>query len=159
VECREVGVFDPRVVEVGIREYACMKSHAMRSVTFLATALNCHAITNGDILNVTSDFCLSLLIDEDELVVPRVSVIILHPAVTRVIRVFVSLYTSISDTEMGRSRDADEVRCNVRTLTVPFDHVNKGGDPGKVDDEVVVVNGDEREVIRCGVGEGSNGGH
>src|SRR5947208_8889440 len=94
----EVCVFNTRVVEVGVRECAGMQSHAMSPITFLATALNCHAVTNGDILNVTSDFCSSLLIDEDELVMSRVSVVILHPTVPRVIGVLISLYASISDT-------------------------------------------------------------
>jgi hypothetical protein len=98
MECGEVGIFDTRVMEVGVRECAGMQSHAMGSITFLATALNCHAVTNRDILNVTSDFCLSLLIDEDELVMSRVSVIVLHPAVPRVIGVLISLHASISDT-------------------------------------------------------------
>jgi hypothetical protein len=159
MEGREVSVFDTRVMEVGVRECACMQSHAVRSVTFLATTLNCHAVANRNILNVASDLRLSLLIDEDELVVPRVSVVILHPAITRVIGVFVSLHTSISDTEMERSRNADEVGCDVGTLAVSVDHVDKGGDPSKVDDGVVVVDRDRREVVRCGVGEGIDGGH
>src|SRR5947208_2897581 len=154
---REVGVFDTRIVEVRVRECACMQSHAVRSVTFLATALNCHAIANRDILNITSDFRSSLLIDEDELVVPRVSVVILHPAISRVIGVLVSLHTSISDTKMGRGRNADESGCNVGTLSVPLDHVNEGGDPGKVDDGVVVVDRDGGEIVGCGVGESSDG--
>jgi hypothetical protein len=159
MEGGEVSVFDTRIVKVGVRECACMQSYAMRSITFLATALNCHAIANRNILNVASNLCSSLLIDEDELIVPWVSVIILHPAVPRVVRVFVSLHTSISDTEMERSRDVDEVGCNVGTLTVLLDHVDKGGDLSKVDDGIVVINGDGREVVRCDVGEGSDSGH
>jgi hypothetical protein len=98
MEGGEVGILDTRVVKVGVRECACMQSHAMRSVTFLATALNCHTITDRDILNVTSDFCSSLLIDKDELVVSGVGVVILHPTISRVIGVLFSLYASISDT-------------------------------------------------------------
>jgi hypothetical protein len=98
MEGGKVSVFDTGVVEVGVRECAGMQSHAMRPITFLATALNCHAVTNRDILNVTSDFCSSLLIDEDELVMSRVSVIVLHPTVARVIGVLISLHASISDT-------------------------------------------------------------
>jgi hypothetical protein len=131
----------------------------MRSVTFLATALNCHAVTDRDILNIAGNLRSSLLIDEDELVVPRVSVIVLHPAISRVIGVFVSLYTSISDTEMRRGGDTDESGCDVRAFSVSVDHVDEGGDPGKVDDGVVVVNGNRGEVIGCGVGESDDGGH
>jgi hypothetical protein len=98
MEGGEVGVFDTRIVEVGVRECVCMQSHAVRSVTFLVAALNCHTIANRDILNIMSNFCLSLLVNKDELIVPRVSIIILHPAVTRVIRIFISLYASVSDT-------------------------------------------------------------
>ena len=67
-------------------------------------ALNCHTISKRDILYVTSNFCSSLLIDKDELVMPRVSMVIEHPAISRVIRVFIDLYTSISDTKLGRGR-------------------------------------------------------
>jgi hypothetical protein len=98
MEGGEVGVFDTRVVEVGVRECAGMQSHAMRSITFLATALNCHASTNRDILNIAGNLRSSLLIDKDELVVSRVSIVILHPAVARMIRIFISLYASVSDT-------------------------------------------------------------
>jgi hypothetical protein len=159
MEGGKVGVFDTGVVEVGVRECASMQSHAMRSITFLATALNCHPVANRDILNITSDLCSSLLIDEDKLVVPRVSVVILHPAVSRVIGVFISLHTSISDTKMRRSRDADEGWCNVGALAVPINHIDEGGDPGKVNDGVIVVDRDGGEVIGCGVGKGFDGGH
>jgi hypothetical protein len=98
MEGGKVSVFDAGVMEVGVRECAGMQSHAMRPITFLATALNCHAVADRDILDITSDFRSSLLVDEDELIMPRVSVIILHPAVPRVIGVLVSLHASISDT-------------------------------------------------------------
>jgi hypothetical protein len=159
MEGREVGVFDTGVVEVGVGECAGVQGHTMGSITFLATALNCHAVANRGILNVTSDFCSSLLIDEDELVMPRVSIIILHPTITRVIGVLVSLHTSISDTKMGRSGNADEGWCDVRTLAVSVDHVDEARDPGKVDDRIVVVDRDRGEIVRCGVGESNDGGH
>jgi hypothetical protein len=131
----------------------------MRSITFLSTALNCHTFTDRDILYVASNFCSSLLIDEDELVVPRVSIVIFHPAVTRVVRVFVSLHTSISDTKMRRGRDMDEVGCDVGTLVVPLNRIDEGGDLSKMDDGVVVVDGDRREVVGCGMGESSDSRH
>jgi hypothetical protein len=123
------------------------------------TALNCHTISNRDILYVTSNFCSSLLIDEDELVMPRVSMVIEHPAISRVVSILIDLDTSISDTKLRGSRDTDEVGCDVGALTVSLDHVNEGGDPSKVDDGVVVVNRDGREVIGCSVGKGSDGRH
>jgi hypothetical protein len=159
MEGREVGILDTRVVEVGVRECACVESHAVRSVTFLAATLNRHAVANRSILNITSDFCSSLLVDEDELVVPRVSVVILHPAISRVIGVLVSLYTSISNAKMGRGWDADESGCDVGALAVSVNHVDKARDPGKMDDGIVVVDRDRGEVVRCGVSKGSDGGH
>jgi hypothetical protein len=60
---------------------------------------------------------------------------------------------------MGRGRDTDKIGCNIGTLVVSLNHVDKGRDPSKVDNGIVVVNGDGREVVRCGVGEGSNSGH
>jgi hypothetical protein len=159
MEGGEVGVFDAGVVEVGVRECTGMQSHAMRSVTFLATALNCHAVTDRDILNITSNLRSSLLIDEDELIVSRVSVVILHPAFSRMIGVLVSLHTSISDTKMGRGGNADEGGCDVGALAVSVDHVDKARDPGKMDDGIVVVDRDRGEIVRRGVGKGNDSGH
>jgi hypothetical protein len=131
----------------------------MRSVSLLATALNCHIIADRDILNILSNFCLFLFIDKDELVVSRVSIIIFYSAVPRVIRVFISLYTSISDTKLRRGRDVNEGGCNVGALTIWFDDVDEARDPGKVDNIVIVVDGDGREVVRYGVSKGGDSRH
>ena len=49
-----------------------------------------------------SNFWLSLLIVKDDLVVTRVVAIEEHPAIARVVRVFVCLYSSIGNTELRR---------------------------------------------------------
>ena len=50
------------------------------------------------------------------------------------------------------------VGSKIRALSVGLDHVNKGGDPSKVDDGIVVVDGDGRNVVRSGGGEGGDVG-
>ena len=82
-----------------------------------------------------------MLIVEDDLVVPRVIGIEEHPAITRVVRVFVCLYSSIGDTELRRGGYMNEGRCNVGAFSVLLDAVSEGLDPCKVDDGIVVIDG------------------
>jgi hypothetical protein len=44
MEDGEVGIFNAGGVEVGMREGACMQSHAVDGISLLATSLNSHAI-------------------------------------------------------------------------------------------------------------------
>ena len=88
-----------------------------------------------------SNFWLSLLIVKDDLVVTRVVGVEEHPAVARVVRVFVRLYSSIGDTELRRGGDTDEGGRNIRAFSVLLDAVSERLDPGKVNDGIVVVNG------------------
>jgi hypothetical protein len=74
-----------------------VESYAIRTFALLATALNSHAIAYRDILDIFCNFCLSLFIAEDKSVVPRILSIKEHPAVPRVIGVFISLYPSLSN--------------------------------------------------------------
>jgi hypothetical protein len=60
---------------------------------------------------------------------------------------------------MGGGRDADEGGCDVGTLSVSIDHVDKARDPSKVNDGVVVIDRDRGEVVGCGVGESGDSGH
>ena len=73
---------------------------------------------------------------------PRVIGVKEHPAVARVVRVFVCLYSSVSNTELRRGRDADEGRCNVRAFPVLLDAVSEGLDPSEMNNGIVVVDGD-----------------
>ena len=45
------------------------------------------------------------------------------------------------------------VRSKIRALPIRLNYVDKGGDPGKVDDGVVVVDGNGGDVFRSGSGE------
>ena len=78
------------------------------------------------------------------MVVTRVVTIEEHPAVARVVRVFVCLYSCVGNTELRRGRDADECWCNVRTFPILFDAVGERLNPGEVDNGVVVVDGNGR---------------
>ena len=48
------------------------------------------------------------------------------------------------------------VRSKVRALSIWLDHVDEGWDPSKVDDGVVIVNGNGGDILRGGGGEGGD---
>ena len=52
------------------------------------------------------------------------------------------------------SHALNRVGSNVRAFSVWLDHVDKRRDPSKVDNQVIVVNGDGGNVFRSGCGEG-----
>ena len=83
-----------------------------------------------------------MLIVKDDLVVPKVVGVEEHPAIARVIRILICLYSSISDTKLRGGGNMDESGCNVRAFSVSLNVVSKGLDPSKVDDGIVVINGD-----------------
>ena len=78
---------------------------------------------------------------------PRIVGIEEHPAIARVVRVFVCLYSSFSDAKLRRGGDMDEGGCNVGTLSVLLNVVSEGLDPSKVDNSIVVVNGDGGRLL------------
>ena len=82
-----------------------------------------------------------MLIVKDDLVVARVVAIEEHPAIARVVRVFVCLYSSISNAELRRGGDTDEGGHNVGAFSVLLDVVSERLDLSEVDNGIVVVNG------------------
>ena len=52
----------------------------------------------------------------------------------------------------------NRVRSKVRALSVWLDHVYEGWDPSKVDDGVVVVDGNGGDILRSGSGESGDVG-
>ena len=48
------------------------------------------------------------------------------------------------------------VRSKIRALPIWLNHVDERGDPSKVDDRVVVVDGNGGDVFRSGSGEGGD---
>ena len=116
--------------------------------------MNSHAVAYRDVFDVFGDFWLPSFIIKDDLVVPRVVAIKEHPAIARVVRVFVCLYSSIGNTELRRGGDADEGGRNVRAFSVLLNAVSERLDPGKVDNGVVVIDGNGRQVVGCDMGKG-----
>ena len=100
-----------------------------------------------------------MLIVKDDLIVTRIVAVKEHPSVARVVRVFVCLYSSIGNTELRGGRDTDEGRRDVGAFSILLDAVGEGLDPGEVDNGVVVVNRDGRQVVGCDMGEGFNEQH
>jgi hypothetical protein len=109
-----------------------------------------------------------LLIAKDELVVVGVGVIIEHPVVARMVSVLIYLHTSISDTDIRGTKGAmleggrdmlNEVGGDVGTLSIGLNEVDEGGDPGKVNDGIVLFGGDGGCVVWCHVSKGFDGWH
>ena len=50
----------------------------------------------------------------------------------------------------------NRVRSKIRALSIWLNHVDEGWDPSKVDDGVVVVDGNGGDVFRSGGGEGGD---
>jgi hypothetical protein len=69
----------------------------------------------------------------------RVSAVIEHPVVTRVVNIFLCLCTSIDNAELGRSGNKKHWRFISRAFSVRVNEVNEGWDPGQVDDLVVAL--------------------
>ena len=151
----EVVVFDTRPSKVGVRVCASMQSHTIDWVAFLATPLYCHPISDRCILYISGHLGLPLLIDKNELIMIGVRIVIDHPSIPGMISVLISLDAHVSDTSRC-SHALDRVWSKIRALPIRLDHVDEGGDPGKVDDGIVVVDGDGGNVVGGGSGEGSD---
>ena len=50
----------------------------------------------------------------------------------------------------------DRVRSKIRALSIWLNHVDKRGDPSKMNDGVVVVDGNGGDIFRSGGGEGGD---
>jgi hypothetical protein len=125
----EVGVFNARGVEVRMRKGASMQSHAVNRVSLLATSLDRHSISNRDVSDILSYLGLPLLVAEEQLVVRRVSAIVEHPVVARMISIFLCLRTGIHDAKLRRGANKKH-RCFVcRAFTVGVNEVDKGWYP------------------------------
>ena len=152
----KIVVFDAGPSEIRVRVSASMQRHSIDRVAFLATPLYCHSVSHGGILNISGHFGLPLLINEDELIVIGVRIIIYHPSIPRMICVLIGLDAYVSDTR--RDHVLNGVRSKVRALSVWLDHVDKGGDPSKVDNGIVFIDVDGGNVVRGGSGEGDDVG-
>ena len=155
MENLEVAVFDARSSEIGMRVSASMQRHAINGVAFLATPLYCHPISDGCVLYISGHFGLPLLIHKDELIMIGVRIVISHPSFPRMICVLISLDAHVSDTS-GCSHAPNGVRSKIRALSVRLDHVDEGWDPSKVNNGVVIVNGNGGDIFRSGGGEGGD---
>ena len=150
----EVAIFDARPSEIGMRVSASMQRHAIDWVAFLATPLYCHSVSNGCILYISGHFGLPLLIHEDELIMIGVRIVISHPSFPRMVYVLIGLDAYVSDTR--RDRTLNKIRSKIRALSIWLDHVDERWDPSKVDDGIVVVDGNGGDVLRGGGREGGN---
>jgi hypothetical protein len=129
VENGKVSVFDAGGVEVRMRKGASMQSHAVDQISLLATSLNCHSISNRDVSDILSHLCLPLLVAEEQLVVHRVSVVVEHPVVTRMVSILFCLCTCINDTKLRGSSDKEHWGFISRAFAVRIDEVDEGWYP------------------------------
>ena len=80
VENVEVIIFDPRTIEVGSGMCACVEGDGILEVAALASPYKMSidpSLSEGD---VTCHLILSILIEEDKWVLPRITVVILTPS-------------------------------------------------------------------------------
>ena len=157
MEDLKIAVFDARPSEVGVRVSASIQRHAIDRVAFLATPLYCHSVSHGSVLDISGHFGLPLLIDKYELIMIGVCIIIDHPPVPGMICVLISLDAYVSDTSRC-SHTLNRIRSKIRALSVWLNHVDKRGDPGKVDNGVVFVDVNGGSIFGSGGGEGNNVG-
>jgi hypothetical protein len=80
-----------------------------------------------------------LLIAEEQLVVRRVSAVVGHPVVTRVVNIFLCLCTSIDDTDLRGSGDKKHRSFICRAFSIWVNEVDKGWDPCEVNDLVIAL--------------------
>ena len=151
----EVAIFDARPSEIGVRVSMSVQRHAIDWVAFLATSLYCHSVSNGCIFYISGHFGLPLLIDKDKLIVIGVCIVVSHPSIPRMISVLINLDAHIGDTSRC-SHALNRVWSKIRALPIRLDHVDEGGDPGKMDDGIVVVGGDGGNVVRGSSGKGGD---
>ena len=155
VEDGEISVLDTRPSEIRVRISTSMESHAINRVALLATPLYCHSISYRSILDISGHLSLPLLIDKDELIMIGVCIIIDHPSIPGMISILINLDAYVSDTSRC-SHILNRVGSKIRALSIRLNHVDKRGDPSKMDNGVVCVNGNGRDVFRSGSGEGGD---
>ena len=80
-----------------------------------------------------------------------VCIIIDHPSIPRIIGILVSLDAHVSDTRCSHA--LNRVWSKIRALPIRLDHVDEGGDPGKMNDGIVVVDRDGGNIFGGGGGE------
>jgi hypothetical protein len=78
-----------------------------------------------------------LLVAEEQLVVSRVSAIIEHPVIARVVSIFFCLCASIDDTKLRRSGDKKHWGFICGALSIGVNEVDKSWNPCEVDNLVV----------------------
>ena len=148
----EVVIFYAGPSEIGVRISASVQRHAIDGVALFATPLYCHSVSHRSVLDISGHFGLPLLINKDELIMVGVRIIVDHPSIPRMICILISLDAYINNTSR-RHHTLNKVRSKVRALSVWLDHVDKGWDPSKMDDGVVVIDGNGGDIFGSGGGE------
>ena len=129
----EVGVFDPRAIEVGRGEGPSVKGGGILVMPFVPYPYKVSVFPNDSIANIPSCLCLSILIEEDNGIEMRLSPIIPHPPFARVVGVLeVTSKGGGKVDRFGRgcgSGDSGLVLCKVHwliTVNAIFAHVRLG---------------------------------
>jgi len=79
IEVVEVVVFDPRAIKVGSRMCMCMEGNGIFRVPSLAGPYNVSVNANLPVSDISCHFILAVLVEEDEWVLPCITVVILAP--------------------------------------------------------------------------------
>jgi hypothetical protein len=80
-----------------------------------------------------------LLVAEEQLVVPRVSAIIEHPVIARVVSILLCLCTGVDNAKLRRGGNEEHWHLISGTFLIRVDEVDEGWNPCEVDDLVVAL--------------------
>jgi len=100
VEDVEVIVFDPRTIEIGSRMCACMEGDGIFRVAVLASPYKVSVDPNLSEGDVACHLILTILIEEDKRVLPYITVVILAPSGSWMVRV-IKLLSELRDVGNG----------------------------------------------------------
>jgi len=100
VEDVEVVVFDPRTVEIGSRMCMCIKGDGIFRVAALASPYKVSVDPNLSEGDITCHLILTILIEEDKRVLPRITAVVLAPSGSWMIRV-IKLLSELRDIGNG----------------------------------------------------------
>jgi len=158
VENVKVVIFDPRSIEIGRRVCSCVKGDGVLGVALLTNSYKVSIdpdLSEGD---VSCYFILSVLIEKNEGVLPRITAVILAPSETRMIGV-VHLDAELGNigdgTRSGREGNSGVIRSepnwfftlHIVVHHIPFDFVKDLGNEKEVFDSGIVAEGGGEDLI------------
>ena len=154
----EVVIFDPRAIEVWGGVCTCVERNGVFGVALLANSYKVSIDSDLSEGDISCNFVLPILIEEDKGVLPRITAVVLAPSKTQMIWV-VQLYTELGNVgdgaRCGRKGNGRVIRSeshrlfilDVFTCHVPFNLVKDLRNEEKVLNGGVVAKGSGEDLI------------